>query len=140
MTFFTRWLRRLYDKLRGRFYEGPKAPERLNDQVLLFSMMYPNATRLEWTIFCQRLAAQSYQSGWIRGYEWAERELDTKPEFHPDRLADALGNDWRHAQPLSLHNPHEPVTDVPVEPINTTEVMSNERRYFEERVGRGPSR
>lgn len=140
MTLFVRWLRRIYEKLVGVFYEGPKAPPRLGDAVLKFAEMNPKATRFDWIVFCQRHAASSYQSGWVRGYEWAERELDKKPEYHPDRVADALSNDWRLSEPLTLHNVDEQVTDLPAPTLNVTEALTHERQYFEDRIGKGPSR
>jgi len=140
MTLFTRWLRRLYEKVKGIFYEGPNPPKRLGDAVAVFAEMNPKATRIEWILFCTQLAEASYKSGWLRGYEWSERELDIKPEHDPDRIADALLNNWRASEPVRLHNVNEQVTtEAPVDP-NVMEILSNERQYFENRVGVGPSR
>ncbi len=83
------------EKLFDRFYEGPEPPDRLGDMVIAFANMYPSATRLDWVQFASEHARECYRSGYLRGFEYAEREPD-EPEVDPDELMDALeGRAWR---------------------------------------------
>lgn len=125
--------------LLGIFYEGPTPPPRLAEHVTRFANDNPNATRKEWIVFAQGLANSSYQSGWLRGYEWVERELDKLPEEHPDRIADSINNNWRQNSPVLMHYTDEKVVDDKPE-VNPLEFYENERRYFEDRIATGPRR
>jgi hypothetical protein len=67
-----KWLRRQYDKLRGRFYEGPDPPPRLGQAAAAFASSGKHTTE-EWIDFAAHLAGESYRSGYLRGVEWRER-------------------------------------------------------------------
>lgn len=69
------WLRKLYDKLRGRFYEGPDPPERLRQAVNAYASMGEH-TMGDWIEFASRLAEESYRSGYLRGVEWHDRAAE----------------------------------------------------------------
>jgi hypothetical protein len=84
MTPFLKLLRKSTEKLFGTFYDGPTPPKRLEQEVVQFMAMYPKATRTDWGNFAAVLAANSYESGYSRGYEWAERDLDSMPTESPE--------------------------------------------------------
>lgn len=90
-----RWWRKLLEKMIDSYYEGPKAPNRLGYEVEVFTMLYPNASKAEWATFAQKMAENSYQSGFIRGREWDQRGWDGPP---PDderlAIAEAQAHDW----------------------------------------------
>jgi hypothetical protein len=93
-TRFTRWLRRLAEKVGGTFYEGPEAPERLQDVVHAFAEAHPRATRAEWASMAVELAREAYRVGYARGYENSERDPD-EPAHSPEEVASAVDPDWR---------------------------------------------
>lgn len=97
MTPFARWLRRQWERLVGRYHEGPEAPDRLREMVLLFANAHPIATRQEWVDFAAGHAAQAYQSGYVRGWERSERDPDAQPwrEAPPEEVADRMSPGWR---------------------------------------------
>lgn len=84
MTPFMKLLRNTSEKLFGKFYEGPVTPDRFEQTVIAFMKMNPKATRQDWASFCARHADEAYASGYQRGYEWAERDLDRKPDQSPE--------------------------------------------------------
>lgn len=124
----------MLEKLIGIFYEGPNPPDRIRDGVVLFKLNNPNATKQDWINFCIHYSQGCYKTGWLRGYEWIERQLDVKPENHPDRIADALSNNWRLSEPVRLYNIDEQ------EPKSEQETGDHEQQYFRDRIGKGPSR
>jgi hypothetical protein len=89
-----RALRNLWERLTRRFYEGPEAPARLEDVVREFDHRYPRATRAEWAEFAIRMSRGCYRDGWVRGYEWAERDPG-QPDPSPEELADQYEPGWR---------------------------------------------
>lgn len=90
-----RFLRNLGEKLAKRFYEGPEPPERIARYAEEFAILHPGATRAEWVRFATGLGQTFYRSGWTRGFEWTDRDLDRRdPLVDPDRLAHAMGHDW----------------------------------------------
>jgi hypothetical protein len=96
MTPFTRLLRNLWQRARGTFYEGPEPPERLTRMAYEFTRVHQKATRSEWLVFAVKLAEESYRSGYMRGLEWAERDLDRRdPQMPPEEAIKHMkGHDW----------------------------------------------
>jgi len=95
MTPAVRFFRNLWQRWRKAFYDGPETPKRLPDMVLAFTVAYPRATKAEWIGFARKLADESYRSGWTRGFEWAERDLDRRdPVVDPEVLMENEGQDW----------------------------------------------
>lgn len=94
MTRFGRLLRTVVEKLSGNFYEGPEPPKRFAQQVAEFARLYPNATVDEWAQMAVRLACAAYRAGYVRGFEWAERDLDKLDLGDPDMLAESMARDW----------------------------------------------
>lgn len=97
MTRAGRWLVRQLERLLGRYYEGPTPPRRLAEEARLFRVMYPCAGPDEWEAFAARLAASSYRDGFVRGFEWNERDW-SGPADDPERLAEATAHDWSLAE------------------------------------------
>lgn len=93
MTPFVKFLRNSWEKAFGKFYEGPQAPDRVENMVVAFMKMNPHATRKEWAAFAARHAAEAYASGYSRGFEWAERDLDRLPKDSPE----VKDHDARHS-------------------------------------------
>lgn len=73
-TPLVRWLQRTTEKLLGTWREGPEPPKRLDDLVIVFARMHPHATRRQWVEVAQALAREAYRTGFVRGYEHAERD------------------------------------------------------------------
>lgn len=90
-----KFLRNLWERWRHRYYEGPEAPDRLSQVVLEFAAINGKATKGEWIEFAAGLARESYRSGYVRGHEWAERDLDRRdPLMDPEVVAEHEGHDW----------------------------------------------
>lgn len=111
MTRFSKWLRKRVEKWLDRYYEGPEVPPRFSQYVIDFMHVYPQATKRQWLQFALRLAEESYKSGFVRGFENAERD-ESEPEIDPDVLADATMPGWR-ARPMSTVVPDD--MDDPVQ-------------------------
>lgn len=90
-------MHRLLEKLTDQFYEGPEPPKRLPEKVKLFRLYYPHADADEWAAFANRIARNSYKDGFIRGYEWQERDWPG-PELEPERVAELTEQDWSLAE------------------------------------------
>lgn len=103
------WLKslllRLSDKLTSRLYEGPEPPKRLRERVKLFKLYNPDATAEQWERFSLTLATNCYREGFVRGYEWQERDWKG-PAVEPERLQELQDQDW------SLAESHEGWGDV----------------------------
>jgi len=113
MTRFTKWLRKRVEKWLNRYYEGPEVPPRFFQYAIDFMHTYPAATKRQWLQFSLRLAEESYKSGFVRGFENAERD-ESEPEIDPDVLADATMPGWR-SRPMSTVVPEDmddPVQDA----------------------------
>ncbi len=96
MTPLAKWVRARLEKALGRFEEGAEAPARIREQAIAFANVRQNATRLEWLEFAAGYAEECYQSGYIRGVEWAEREpVSTSSRPSPEEIADAFDPTWR---------------------------------------------
>lgn len=94
MTRLGRILRNAAEKLLKRYYEGPEPPMRLAQQVAEWAWMHPKATRAEWAAFAVRFAHGAYRDGFVRGFEWAERDLDRLQLGDPERLAELEAHDF----------------------------------------------
>lgn len=107
MTPIVKTLRNIYERVRGRFYDGPDPPRRLADMVVVFANMHPDATRAQWANFASLHAAECYRSGYVRGYEWCERDLDSRdPDVDPERLMEQMGHGWEWMdEPVELDDP-----------------------------------
>jgi len=88
-----RWLLHLLERFISRYHEGPRAPRRLRDEVLMFRRYRPDATADEWEAFAVALAEGSYEQGFARGYEWLERDWPG-PATEPELLAEQAQHDW----------------------------------------------
>ncbi len=135
MTPLVRWLKKKAEAWLGTYYEGPKAPERLREQVVAFANMYPTATRSQWVEFAGTFAAQSYEAGYLRGIEWVERDPDAfDPNLPPEVIADQIDPDWRWRPMIELERPpNEVVTDEKPE----REDIRDQVDAFARRLARG---
>ena len=132
-------LRKLQQKRRNTYYEGPKAPVRIREEIRLFSIANIGATPEEWAKFTESIACHSYEDGFTRGYEWLQRGWDRKPDATLERVAEAERHDWSLAEADPRYDKllttgymeNDPLAGVPFE----------ERRAFMEmisKVGNGP--
>jgi len=80
MCLLARFFFKLYQRFRGTFYEGPDPPNRILEETVTFSQLYPDATRKQWIAFTVGLARFFYKAGYLRGFEWAERDISKFPE------------------------------------------------------------
>jgi hypothetical protein len=114
VTRLARFVRNILEMLLARFYEGPEPPKRLAEMVLVFANMHPRATRAEWTAFAQAHANETYRTGYVRGLEFAERDLDRRPKDDPERLMAAMGyGDGWLDEPVDLSAPTDVVQEEP---------------------------
>ncbi len=97
MTPFLKFIHRMSDKWFGKWYEGPEPPARMGEMLLAWAEANPRATREEWLEVASRASAESYRSGYVRGYEHAER-VPTTPSPTPDEVADAVDPGWRERE------------------------------------------
>ena len=103
MTPLRRAARNAIEKLLKRFYEGPNPPLRIAEEVELFDRLHPQATLEDWKRFTVAVSENAYRDGFIRGFEWAERDLDAKPKTDPDVIAEEL----RHAESVGTYTVDE---------------------------------
>lgn len=152
-TPLVRFVGRLADKMRGTFYEGPEVPERFALVVAAFAEEHPRATRGEWLEFAQLHAAQAYQSGYMRGLEWTERDLERGIKaVDPDQVAEEMahGFEWEPpATSLDLLLEEVVLDQVGAPPVHFTDAdeaaahfAAEEARQREprQRVVQGPRR
>lgn len=102
MTPLLKFFRDAAQKALGKFYEGPEPPRRLGELVLAFAEAHPKATRGEWARFAQLHAEEAYRQGYVRGYEYVEREEGFFEGKRPEELADQLDPDWRWRPGITL--------------------------------------
>lgn len=113
MTPVGKWLRNKVEEWLGKRYEGPEPPERLRLEVLSFAETCPTATRSEWAEFAEKFAREAYRVGYVRGFEWTERDKDAWSAVTPDELADQMDPGWREwSPPIVLSRPNEVVPEV----------------------------
>lgn len=94
-----RWWRKVKDLWSGTYYEGPTPPPRLLDEVRIFMVLYPNASKQQWMEFSTKHAANSYRSGFVRGHDWVERGWEgPPPDEDRERLLEAEMHDWSLAE------------------------------------------
>lgn len=130
MTRAGRLIRNLLERFLGRYYEGPSAPRRLGEEVRLFRVFYPMATAEEWEAFAARLACNAYRDGFVRGYEWCERDWKG-PSIEPEVLAELQSHDWS----LAEQDPRlEDVLALGVDPLDPHGVIdeTDRARYLDE--------
>ena len=97
MTRFGKFIRRLAEKWKGQFYEGPEPPPRIAEEVRMFHILYPTAEWQQWEEFAVRFAHNCYRDGFVRGYEWQERGWDG-PAEDPERLLEEERHNWQLAE------------------------------------------
>lgn len=116
-------IRRRLEKMFGVWAEGPEPPERLGQMVTYFANGRPRATRAEWQRFATEHANNAYRAGYLRGYEYTERDPDERDALsraNPDEVADALFPGWRWtSEPIVLEEPDE-------EPLNRDRTEAEE--------------
>jgi hypothetical protein len=101
-TRLQQWIAKLAERVVGRYYEGPEPPVRLAEQVVMFAVANPHATREAWSLFATALAGGAYRSGYVRGFEWAERDLDKLDVGDPAVLASNEAHDYEWHAPEAL--------------------------------------
>jgi hypothetical protein len=69
-------------------------PQRFEAMVYQFVHEYPYANRQEWIDFAIKYGRIVYESGYVRGYEYTERQF-TMPKTDPEVIADAIDPTWR---------------------------------------------
>jgi hypothetical protein len=107
VTRFGRLVRNLIERWLKRYYEGPLPPRRLDQMVVVFANMHPKATRAEWVLFAARHADEAYRTGWVRGFEWCERDLLRRdPQIDPEAamLMHGMDPEWIN-NPVDLRDP-----------------------------------
>ncbi len=113
MTKLQKLLRDWFDRWRGRYYEGPEPPPRIDQEVRLFAATHREATVEEWKAFATRIAQNTYRDGFTRGIEWNER-LWPGPADDPEVLAEAARHNWSHAEQriLAIENQPSPIAGM----------------------------
>lgn len=91
-------LRKMVERVLGRFYEGPEPSDRYAEQVFAFRRFYPRATAEEWASFASNLASNAYRDGYVRGFEWKERRLDERSDDDPELIAARARHEWERAE------------------------------------------
>lgn len=122
MTRFGRFVRNLVERFLGRYYEGPNPPRHISEEVRLFRILHPTATPEQWETFANLMAEKCYRSGFVRGYEWVERDWPG-PAQDPEVLAEAMSHDWSLAESEprfdrlleGVSNPFDPLGEATAE-------------------------
>lgn len=121
MTPFAKWCRDAFEKVVGRFDEGPDPPARIGQLVVEFFNANPRLTRKQAVTFCHQLAATTYRAAYVRGWEHTIRDPQANwRKYPPELMADLEDPDWRWRPALGdeLANPEDFVEDeVPAAPI-----------------------
>jgi hypothetical protein len=98
------WVRRKLEKAADVFYEGEAAPERLREQVIAFSNLFPSATRGDWIAFAAGFAEECYRAGYLRGVEYVERDPEAFDAKSPEAIADEIDPNWRWRPMIEVEN------------------------------------
>lgn len=121
MTPVGKWLRDRLERWLQRYHEGPEMPQRIADMAIAFAQLYPTATRAQWLAFSAELARESYRSGYVRGFEYVERDPELwMPKVPPEELADQIDPDWRW-RPIDMDRGIEEPEGVPREEADEVE-------------------
>jgi hypothetical protein len=121
------------------YYEGPEPPKRIKAIVVDFANSFPNATRDEWVKFSSELAEEFYTSGYMRGLEWSERDLDRRdPQLPPEVLAEAEGHSWEWGRVGIVYDNSNEVEEETTGVVSDIERQEEEHRerYLREKANR----
>lgn len=99
------------ERLLGRYYEGQRVPKAYALAALQFGTSFPEATPEQWMEFAADLAGEAYRGGYVRGFEWSERE-PTPLEYEPEVLADGLYPEWRFSRGLNYDGTEQIVMTI----------------------------
>lgn len=116
-----RKLAQLRDRWKGQWYEGPEPPPRLVEEVVIFRLLYPDASQARWQAFVDSAVRNAYRDGFVRGFQWNERDWDGKPTEDAERIAELMAHDWsladqtgpRYDLLLKGVNPDDPLSHLP---------------------------
>lgn len=93
MTPIKRLLRNFAQKMTNVYYDGPEPPARLLDAVRHFAGCI--RTQAEWKQFAATHACEAYRTGYVRGLEWSERDLDRRdPETDVELVIANSQHSW----------------------------------------------
>jgi|HubBroStandDraft_4_1064222.scaffolds.fasta_scaffold68050_2 hypothetical protein len=122
-------MRDTFERLLGRFSEGPEPPARLAQLVVEFANANPRARRAEWVAMAKKVAEVAYRSGYVRGWEATVRDKEAPwRRLPPELVADTMDPDWRWRPVLGeeLANPDDFVEDeVPAAPVDVQRHRDN---------------
>jgi len=90
---FRKWIRSIAEWFIGDYYEGPQPPRHIAEEARLFRLLNPNAGPSDWESFAVKHAQNCYRSGFVRGFEWTERDWPGPPD-DPEVLAELERHDW----------------------------------------------
>lgn len=147
LTPIARWLRRLWQRAFGTFYEGPSAPPRLRQMVRIFEEQHPFATRADYLDFAAKHAEEAYRTGYVRGLEWSERDVERAPEpVDPEQVLEEERHGWS-LFPTDVERAVEHLAEDPYPPghafdedLGYARHMSDREHYERSRLGQGPRR
>lgn len=123
-----RWFHRWAEKLLKRYYEGFPVPERYYEAIELFASQ-GRMTRQEWANFTEAMVRQTYAEAYVRGLEYAERDVESWfPEHAPEEIADAAMPGWRDT-PIVLDDPNQWVEETVDEAQVLRDGMDRMLRY-----------
>ena len=94
------------EKKLERFYEGPRPPNRYGVEARAFAKLHPNADPDAWAEVVEAIAADAYRDGYVRGFEWRERDLEAANERM--KLEEAERNAWERG-PEQLEGIDDPL-------------------------------
>lgn len=119
-------MRNAWEWWRDRYYEGPTPPTRLTAAVKTFAAMHPRASRAQWIEFASHFAGEAYRTGYVRGLEWCERDLDRRdPMVDPEVLA---ANERHDMSWVGLQPDDEQVADIQERFADVYEHLSPEQQ------------
>jgi hypothetical protein len=115
-------LRRFFEKILERFYEGPRAPERYAEEARIFAMMNVDAGPFDWEDYAIALASKAYEEGYVRGLERAERDLEGREMAEEEAQRERERHEWKPSDDPQLRvllegggDPRDPLFGVPLE-------------------------